>query len=213
MNASAKPRFRGVSHQFAFFLALIATALLVSWTPPGAHAKVALVFGAGLSLLFGISALYHRIDWSPRARQRMRSMDHSAIFVLIAAGYTPLFGLVPGSHGGHRALVVVWLGALVGTIKSIAWPSAPKWLTATLAVAMGWLVVGEVMDRTATVGALCIGFLVASGIVYSLGAVVYARRRPDPLPAIFGYHEVFHAIVIGASVCLFTHVVLVLRAV
>jgi len=137
MNATAKPRLRGVSHQVAFFVALLATVFLVAWTQPGAHAKVAMVFGAGLSMLFGISALYHRVDWSPRARQWIRSVDHSAIFVLIAAGYTPLFGLVPGSDGRHRALLVVWIGALVGTIKSARCRPAPKWLTASLCVGLG----------------------------------------------------------------------------
>jgi hemolysin III len=153
----------------------------------------------------------------------MRRADHAAIFVLIAGGYTPLFGLVPGglaaspnvpgSHGGHVALAVIWSGALVGVVKSLVWPHAPKWLTALLCVGLGWAVVGPVVDRASVVGALPVVMLVVSGTVYSLGAVVYALKRPDPFPRVFGYHEVFHLIVIVASVCLFTHVWLVLQAV
>jgi hemolysin III len=155
-----------------------------------------------------------RASWcsSEAARQRLRRLDHSAIFILIAGGYTPLFSLVPSSDGGHSALVSIWIGAALGVIKSLAWPNAPKWITALLAVSLGWMVIGPVVDRAAAVGWLTIGMLVASGSIYSLGAVVYALKRPDPLPKTFGYHEVFHAIVIVASVCLFAHVVLVLRA-
>ena len=140
-------------------------------------------------------------------------MDHAAIFVLIAAGYTPLFALIPSSQGGHGALGVMWAGAALGVIKSVMWRAAPKWLTAALGVALGWVGVGQVIDRVDAVGARCIAYLVASGMIYSIGALVYAKKRPDPWPRVFGYHEVFHALVILASVCVFVHVVLVLRAI
>jgi hemolysin III len=211
--SNAKPLLRGVSHQGAFFAALGATWLLVRSATSREAARAALVFGAALILQFGVSALYHRVDWSTRARMRMRRVDHAAIFVLIAGGYTPLFALVPSSHGGHLALFGIWAGALVGVIKSLAWPDAPKWFTALLCVALGWAVVGQVVDRASIIGPLPIVMLVVSGTVYSFGAVVYALKRPDPFPKVFGYHEVFHAIVIVASACLFTHVLLVLRAV
>ena len=123
----AKPRLRGVSHQIAFFLAIAATAVLVILSPPGAPSRAALVFGLSLVCLFGISALYHRVQWTPDARQWMRRLDHAAIFILIAGGYTPLFALVASSHGGHTALVAIWLGALVGVLKSVLVPKAPKW--------------------------------------------------------------------------------------
>lgn len=212
-HAPDKPLLRGVSHQFGFFFAVAASALLVSGAPTRTAAQAALVFGAALSLLLGTSALYHRVQWSPPARMRMRRLDHAAIFVLIAGGYTPLFGLVEGRSGGHGALAVIWIGAALGVAKSLAWPRAPKWLTAGLCVGLGWLVVGHVLERRAALGDLAIGMLVASGVIYSLGALVYALRRPDPLPRVFGYHEVFHALVLVASGCLFTHVALVLRAV
>jgi len=208
-----KPLLRGVSHQIAFFAAILATWLLVRSTRTPEASRAALVFGVALIALFGTSALYHRVDWSVPARKIMRRLDHACIFVLIAGGYTPLFALVPSSQGGHAALAGIWLGASAGVVKSLVWPHAPKWVTALLCVALGWAVVGQVIDRAHLIGWLPIAMLVVSGSVYSLGAVVYALKRPDPFPTVFGYHEVFHAIVILASGSLFTHVLLVLRAV
>ena len=208
-----KPLLRGVSHQISFFVAMAATAVLVWRTETRAGSTAVLVFGASLVLLFGTSALYHRIDWSPAARQRMRRLDHAAIFMLIAGGYTPLFSLVPSPAGGHGALAAIWIGAGVGVVKSLAWPRAPKWLTALVCVAIGWMVIGQVMGRTPIVGSTCVGLLVASGTTYSLGAVVYALKRPNPFPRVFGYHEIFHLLVVLASVFLFAHVALVIRAV
>lgn len=212
VTAQQKPLLRGVSHQVAFFVALLATSQLVAWARPGAPSRAASVFGASMVALFGTSALYHRRTWTDEARMLMRRLDHAAIFVLIAGGYTPLFALVPSTVGGHGALAAIWIGAGIGVVKSLAWPRAPKWLTALLCVAIGWMVIGQVIDRTSAVGMTCIWLLVACGATYSLGAVVYATKRPDPFPRVFGYHEVFHAIVILASVCLFAHVVLVLSA-
>jgi hemolysin III len=211
--AGGKPRLRGVSHQLAFFVAIAATVVLVvqSGTTPARWASF--VFGTTLVLLFGISALYHRVDWTPPQRARMRQLDHAAIFVLIAGGYTPLFALVPDPGGGHRALWLVWLGAALGAGKSLAWPKAPKWILAALCVALGWVLIGDVMARTPIVGSTAVAFLVACGVIYSAGAAVYALKWPDPAPRIFGYHEVFHALVVVASGVLFTHVALVVAAV
>ena len=209
-TAPQKPLLRGVSHQIAFFVALAASVLLVLRAPSGLAQVAASVFGFGLVTLFGTSALYHRVDWSPVGRARMRRADHSAIFVLIASGYTPIFTLLPSSDGGHGALAVVWAGAAIGVLKSLAWPGAPKWITAALCVGLGWVVVGEVIARGALVGATGMTLLVASGLTYSFGAVVYAVKRPDPLPRVFGYHEVFHALVVLASALLFAHVALLL---
>jgi hemolysin III len=209
---SAKPLFRGVSHQVAFFVAIVASTMLVLHARSHAAARAATVFGCSLALLFGTSALYHRVHWSPSQRQWMRRFDHAAIFLLIAGGYTPLFGLVPSTAGGHGALWVIWIGAGLGVLKSLLWANAPKWVTALLCVGLGWTVTGQVLDRSGSVGWLAVSLLVACGVIYSLGALVYALRRPDPLPKVFGYHEVFHALVVLASGCLFAHVALVLRA-
>jgi hemolysin III len=211
--ALAKPLLRGVSHQIFFFVAIVATAALVARTQTSAGSTAVLVFGASLTLLFGTSACYHRIDWQPAARARMRRLDHAAIFMLIGGGYTPLFSLVALPSGGHGALIAIWVGAGIGVVKSLAWPHAPKWLTAMICVVIGWMVFFQVLGRTPVVGATCTGLLVASGVTYSLGAVVYATRRPNPSPRVFGYHEIFHLLVIVASAFLFAHVVLVLRAI
>jgi hemolysin III len=206
-----KPLLRGVSHQVAFFAAIGAGAALFVLAKSTAAAIASTVFAASLALLFGTSALYHRIHWNPAQRRRMRRLDHAAIFVLIGGGYTPIFALVPSSAGGHGALWVVWAGSIAGVIKSLFWSDAPKWVTALLCVGIGWMAAGQVVDRAASVGSLAVGLMIACGIIYSLGALVYALRRPDPFPRVFGYHEVFHALVILASGCLFAHVVLVLR--
>lgn len=212
-SGPVKPLLRGVSHQISFFVAIVATAVLVVRAGTSPASTAALAFGATLVLLFGTSACYHRISWTPVARQRMRRMDHAAIFMLIAGGYTPLFALVPSPSGGHGALAAIWIGAGVGVVKSLAWPHAPKWLTALLCVAIGWMVIFQVMGRTPMVGTTCIGLLVASGVTYSVGAAVYALKRPDPWPRVFGYHEIFHLLVVVASGFLFAHVSLVIRAV
>jgi hemolysin III len=212
-DAAGKPLLRGVSHQIGFFVAVVATAVLMSGVS-GSRALVATaIFGASLSVQLGTSALYHRLSWQPAARQRMRRLDHATIFVLIAGGYTPLFTLVPSRSGGHWALFTMWACAGLGVLKSLLWVGAPKWVTALMCVGVGWIAVFEVLERTTAVGPLCIAVLVASGSMYSVGALVYALRRPDPFPKIFGYHEVFHAIVVLASVCLFAHVALVLQAI
>lgn len=210
-GAAIKPRLRGVSHQFSFFVAVLAMVWLVNRCTTRIGALVSLVFGMSLTLMLGTSALYHRVDWTPMARQRMRRLDHAAIFLLIAGGYTPLLGLVANPDGSHGALVTIWLLAALGVVKSIAWSHAPKWLTALACVGIGWVVVGEVLARMPVVGTACIAWLVASGVTYSVGAVVYAAKKPDPWPRVFGYHEIFHLLVVAASGLLFVHVVLVLK--
>ena len=142
----------------------------------------------------------------------MRRLDHSAVVVAIAGGYTPLLALVPSSSGGHGALAVMWIGAGIGVIRALAWPRAPTWVAASLCVAIGWVGAGQVIDRMPAAGALTIAAFVASGLLYTLGAIVYATKRPDPVPHIFGYHEVFHALVVLGTALLFGHVALVLRA-
>lgn len=208
-SQAAKPLLRGVSHKFAFYVALAASVLLVLRAPAGVAVWASAVFGASLVTLFGTSALYHRVDWSDAARMRMRRLDHSAIFVLIAGGYTPIFALTATHGRGYGPLVAIWIGAAVGVLQSLAWPRAPKWVTAILCVGLGWMVTGQVVDRARSVGPAAVALLIGCGVVYSLGALVYAMKRPNPRPLVFGYHEVFHALVIVASVLLFAHVAVV----
>ena len=169
----------------------------------------ATIYGLTLLVLYSASAAYHAVPPSP-AKAMLRRLDHSAIFLLIAGGYTPLFTLTAGGGRGHGALVAIWVGASVGIVKSLAWPRAPKWVTAALCVGLGWMVTGPIVARVSLIGARATTLLIACGVVYSLGAVVYAVKRPDPRPLVFGYHEVFHALVILASVLLFAHVVAVI---
>jgi hemolysin III len=202
-----KPTLRGVSHQVAFFVAIVATAALVFHAPSPRAAVACGVYGASLIALFGISALYHRPHWSPEKRQIMRRLDHSGIFLLIAGTYTPLFSLLDDPSLHYRPLWIMWIGAVIGVGKSMLWPHAPKWITAALCVLLGWAAVGDVIRLAPVMGPVSTWLLVAGGLIYSAGAVVYARKRPDPIPRVFGYHEVFHALVILASVCTFVSVV------
>lgn len=206
----AKPRLRGVSHQFAFFASLVASGVLLAVSADSASAVAVGIYGGSLAFLYGVSALYHRRTWGPVGRMRMRSLDHAAIFVLIAGSYTPLFLLlVPRDYDGSP-LFVVWVGAALGVIKSLVWPAAPKWITAAAAIAVGWAVVVHVARLAPVMGSFALWFLVASGLTYTAGGIVYALRRPDPLPRVFGYHEIFHALVIAGSALHFVHVVEVL---
>lgn len=212
MDTLKKPKLRGVSHHVAFYVALIATAALVALAPSGRASVAGAIYGATLVTLFGVSALYHRRNWSPPARQLMRRLDHSAIFLLIAGTYTPLFWLLDGESAHHRPLYIVWIGAAVGIVKSLLWPNAPKAVTAALCLFLGWAVVGDVARLGPAMGAVTVSLLVIGGIIYSAGAVVYARKRPDPVPLVFGYHEIFHALVIAAAICHFAHVARVVHS-
>lgn len=197
---ATKPLLRGVSHEVAAFAALAGWFVLtrVAVTPRGTIA--AAVYGGSLTTLFGVSALYHRPMWSPRARAVMRRFDHSAIFLLIAGTYTPMC-LLLGGRRGTFLLVVVWVGALLGIARAVLWPFAPRVIPTTLAVALGWVVVAVLPALHAAVGNGPLALLVGGGLVYSAGAVVYAAKRPNPAPGIFGYHEVFHVLVIIAAIC------------
>jgi hemolysin III len=206
-----KPRLRGVFHQIAFFVfGAVNVGLYLS--VEGERAKQAmLVYAASIAFLYGVSALYHRVDWSPSARQRMRSLDHSAIFVMIWGSYSPLFLLlVPEGYDG-RPMLWTTIFAGLGVAKSLLWAHAPKALTALLAIAVGWSAVLHAIRLAPVMGHPSVELLFGSGIVYTLGAVVYALKRPDPFPRTFGYHEVFHLFVIAGSLVHYGHTLLVLE--
>jgi hemolysin III len=198
--APVKPRLRGVSHQIAFFVAAALGVALVLTAPGGKARTAALIYAIGVCGLFGISALYHRHTWrTDRARAWMRRADHSMIFIFIAATYTPVALLAMHGVLANVILAVVWGGALVGAGISLAWPGAPKWLTAMVYVALGWVAVAAMPQLWGRIGVLSVLGLAFGGVLYTAGAVVYARGRPDPNPAVFGYHEIFHALVIAAA--------------
>ena len=205
-----KPRLRGVSHQYAFFVSLVSGSVLLAVAPTRRALAVAAIYGVSVSALFGASALYHRVTWSASRRRWMARLDHSMINVLIAGTYTP-FGVLALS--GTRAavlLAVVWSGALAGIALHLVWLDVPKWLSAVLYLALGWVGVAALPQMLTQVGWPPTMLLVAGGLLYSAGALVYALRRPDPAPAVFGYHEIFHALVVVAAL---THYVAVAMAV
>jgi hemolysin III len=192
-----KPRLRGVFHQYAFFVSLASGTLLVLLAATTRASVAAAIYAVSVSALFGVSALYHRVTWTTAARRRLRRLDHAMIFLLIAGTYTPVGLLVLNGTLATVVLGVVWGGAVAGTVLELVWRGAPRWLGGTVYLALGWVAVvamPQLFARLGTAGGLLI---VAGGLAYSVGAAVYALRRPDPVPAVFGYHEVFHLLVIA----------------
>jgi hemolysin III len=189
----AKPKLRGVLHQWASVAALIAGVVLVSTAQTPRVAIAAGLFAGSLVALFTISASYHRINWSAAAQARMRRLDHSTIFVLIAGTYTPIAMLGLPRNEGNSLLVAIWAAAVVGIMQSVFWVDAPRALTAGLAVAVGWMIVPYFGEAHRSLTPAEFFLIIAGGVTYTLGAVAYATKRPDPHPAVFGYHEVFHA--------------------
>jgi hemolysin III len=196
-----RPRFRGVSHQYAFFASLITGAVLILVAPTRKATTAAAIYAVSVSGLFGASALYHRITWRrPSARAWMRRLDHSMIFVLIAGTYTPFALLVLHGTLANVVLAIVWGGALGGVVLKLAWVDAPKWLMAAIYVALGWVGAATIPQMASRAGIGAVTLLAVGGVLYSAGAVVYALRRPDPSPKVFGYHEIFHVLVIAGAV-------------
>ena len=204
-----KPKFRGVSHEWAFFLSLgLGIALLVLADTPTEYVAVG-IYAISLCALFGTSALYHRVNWkTEKARRLMRRLDHSMIFLLIAGTVTPFALLTMPSTFGTAILIAVWSAAVVGVVVELLWISSPKWVSAVMYVAVGWIAAVAFPELVGTAGAWA-GLLIAiGGILYTIGAVVYATGRPNPSPTHFGYHEVFHLFVIGAAALHFAAVAL-----
>jgi hemolysin III len=196
-----KPRLRGVFHQWACAGSVpLGLALVV--VAGTTRARIALgVYGVSLVALFGVSALYHRINWrSLTGRAWVRRLDHSMIFVLIAGSYTPFAVLVLHGPLAVVILVAVWTGGLLGVGFNLVWRDSPTWLRSALYVGLGWIALAAVPQLEAAIGLFALTLLGLGGVLYTLGAVVYAVRRPDPVPAVFGYHELFHILVIAAAV-------------
>ena len=198
-----KPRLRGVSHQWAFAASLVAGAMLVATAPTGRAAAVGALYAAALAGMFGASALYHRVSWRPSIQPWMRRLDHSMIFVFIAGTYTPVTVLSLGGVLPVVILAIVWGGALAGVALKLVWITAPKGLVASVYVLLGWVGLALLPEVLRSAGVLPALLFIAGGVLYTAGAVVYVRRRPDPRPAVFGFHEVFHAFVIAAAVAHF----------
>ncbi len=194
-----KPRLRGVFHQYAFYVALVAGTVIVALADSVRELLATWTYAAALTAMFGVSALYHRVEWkSTRVRTWMRRLDHSTILLLIAGTYTPFALLAFDGWVADVILIVVWSGAAAGLVLNLAWVDAPKWLTAFVFIALGWVGVVALPEMLELGVAPAVLVFVGGGL-YTLGALTYAFRRPNPAPATFGYHEIFHVLVIAAA--------------
>lgn len=192
-----KPRLRGWSHLVAFFAALVCGPLLVVGSSTTSGRVSTAIYAVSLVALFGFSALLHRGRWSPRVEPWMRRLDHSTIFVFIAGTYTPVV-VLSLDDTAKPVLIAAWLGAAAGVVITLAWIDAPRWITAGSYLGVGWIALAVLPQLFDSLGVVRFLLLAGGGAIFTLGAVVYARKRPDPAPLVFGYHEVFHALVIVA---------------
>ena len=199
-----KPRLRGVLHEYAFFVSLVCGVALILAASNGRARVAAIIYAVAVSGLLGTSALYHRVTWRPATRRWMRRLDHSMIFVLIAGTYTPVALLALKGSLARVILIVLWAGALVGVLFKLLWidagrSSIGKWLFAAVYVALGLVTAAVFGELPAAIGWLGAAGLAIGGLLYVVGAVVYASGRPNPWPKVFGYHEVFHTLVLVAA--------------
>jgi hemolysin III len=209
LQEKVKPRLRGWIHEGAFPVAVLAGAILVI-AASGGRERVALgIYAVSLCALLGTSALYHRVNWKrPSARLWMRRLDHSMIFLLIAGTLTPFALLVLEGTLAKTVLIAVWAGAAAGIVVELVWTSSPKWVSVAVYLAVGWIgaIAFPAIVAQAGIGA---GILIAlGGLFYTVGAVIYAMQRPDPKPAVFGYHEIFHVLVVAAAAAHFVAIAL-----
>jgi hemolysin III len=198
--AAAKPKLRGLFHELGFYASLALGAALILTAEPGRARVAAAVFAGCVTACFGASALYHRPTWTPRVRAWLARLDHAAIYLLIAGTYTP-FGLIAMStRWAVPVLSVVWGGAFAAILLKLFWVRAPKWLSAAIALALGWSGV-VAFSELLVVPVPGLVLLLVGGVLYTAGAIVYVRRSPDPLPHAFGYHELFHVLTLAAAGC------------
>jgi hemolysin III len=208
----AKPSGRGVSHEVAAFVFPFLGLALVVVAPTAAARWSALVYTVGVTAMYATSACYHRGHWSPPVRRRLRRLDHSMILVGIAATYTPLAVVGLDSRSARVLLGIVWSLAIVGVVVQMLWLDAPRWLVAGIYVVIGWTALAFVPVLWRQLGVVTFSLIVAGGILYSVGAKVYSTRRPDPAPAVFGFHEVFHALVLAAGLVFYVAIARVIVA-
>ncbi len=203
-GAELKPRLRGWLHAYAAAISIVTGAALIAVASAqhgGSAATTTAIYSATVTLLFGTSALYHRLTWSPGALAVMKRLDHSMIFVFIAGTYTPIAVLTLPRDSAIAVLAAVWSGALFGVALQTTWRRAPRWLSAPCYIALGWVAVFVMPDLLRNGGVAAFVLIVAGGVVYTVGGVVYALKRPNPYPEVFGFHEVFHLCTLVAAVC------------
>lgn len=201
-----KPKLRGVSHEIAAFIFPLIAIWPVLLAHSGSRRLAGAVYLVGMTGMYATSALYHRGAWSPPVKRRLRRFDHSMILIGIAATYTPVVGVGLGGSAGRIVLGLVWVLAGVGVVVRNAWLDAPPWVVAVVYLGVGWLAAGILPLLYTHLGLASFLLVLGGGCVYSLGAVVFSLHRPDPSPSIFGYHEVFHALVIVAGLLFYVAV-------
>ena len=201
-----KPRLRGFSHALAFVVSLPLGLALVLEADTRRALVAAGVFAASVAVMFGASGLYHCVDWPEARRRWLRRLDHAGIYGLIAGTYTPFGLLVLRGHWRPVVLGIVWSGAFAAVLLKLVWLDAPKWLSSVLGIALGWVGIVTAPQLFDEIGAGGASLVLAGGVAYTAGALVYALRRPDPYPAVFGFHEVFHVLVIVAVACQYSAV-------
>jgi hemolysin III len=199
-TARVKPRLRGVFHELGFYLALALALPLVLTAEPGKARVAAIVFSTCLMGCFGASALYHRPTWTPRVRSWLARLDHAGVYLLIAGTYTPFGLLVLSRDWAIPVLAIVWTGVAIAIALKVCWPAVPKRVSAAIGIALGWVGIAAI-TQLLKLPDPALALVFAGGLAYTLGAVAYARRRPDPVPHVFGYHEVFHALTLVAAGC------------
>ena len=203
-----KPRLRGVFHLYGFLVFAVLGAVLVATTSGGRERLAAAAFGGALVLSFGVSALYHRVDWRPSARRVVRRLDHASIYLLIAGTYTPYGLLVLSGAWQFSILGVVWIGAALAIVQRLFWLDAPRWVPVAAGISLGWVgivALPQIIEASGLSGTVLVA---AGGILYTLGAVVYAVQRPNLAPATFGFHELFHVLTVLAAACQFAAIAL-----
>jgi hemolysin III len=205
-----KPRWRGASHAVAAIVFPVLGAILVAVAHTTAARWAALAYTAGVTGMYATSAAYHRGNWEPSVRRRLRRLDHSMILVGIAATYTPIAVVGLDERSARILLGVVWPLAVTGIAVRMLWLNAPRWLVAGLYVVVGWTALAFVPVLWHRLGVVTFSLIVCGGVVYSVGARVYSTRRPDPIPSVFGFHEVFHALVLVAGLIFYVAIARVL---
>ena len=200
LQEKVKPKLRGVIHEYSFPISVIAGAILVIAASGGRERLALGIYAVSLSALLGTSALYHRVNWKrPSTRRWMRRLDHSMIFLLIAGTLTPFALLVLDGSLATAVLVAVWAGAAAGIVVELVWTDSPKWVSVLVYLAVGWIGAMAFPAIVAEAGFGAGALIVLGGLFYTAGAVIYAIQRPDPSPAVFGYHEIFHVLVVAAA--------------
>lgn len=210
MSVEERPKLRGMLHQAGALAALCAGVFLLVGAANARAAWACAAFTASHVAQLTVSALYHRVTWSPIARARMRRADHAAIFVLIAGSATPFALLSMPPDLGTKLMWLFWIGALIGVAVTLGWPKKPKWMMPVLCIALGWAGAPYWLDERGTLDTLTVTLLASSGVTYSMGALCYAFKRPNFAPGVFGYHELFHALTIVAAAMNFVAVAHVL---